>query len=85
MVLCSLLTLLALAGLGSSAADHAEALSKCPGYRAANIKATANGLSADLHIAGPRCNAYGKDLDDLRLQVDVETRKSMRTIAGGGE
>lgn len=55
------------------AATAAEAVANCPGYRASNIQTTKDGLSADLHLSGKSCNAYGKDLDNLRLQVVAET------------
>lgn len=48
-------------------------LATCPGYKAANVKTTSSGVNADLHLAGPPCNAYGKDLDNLKLDVTVET------------
>jgi len=59
----------------TAAAAAAEALSKCPGYEASNIQSTKDGLTADLHLAGRSCDAYGKDLDNLRLQVSAETRE----------
>ena len=49
-----------------------NSLDKCPGYKASNVKKTAYGVTADLHLAGPACNAYGKDLDNLKLLIDVE-------------
>lgn len=48
-------------------------LSKCPGYKASNIKTTASSLSADLELAGPACNTYGTDLKQLTLEVVYET------------
>lgn len=50
-----------------------DALSSCPGYSASNIQTTATGTSADLHLAGPSCNAYGDDLASLTLEVTYET------------
>ncbi|KAK2609148.1 hypothetical protein QQS21_002375 [Conoideocrella luteorostrata] len=72
----NLVRFLALSGLQLAAAvdaNGADALAKCPGYKASNIKTTGHGLKADLHLAGPKCNAYGTDLDDLKLDVTVET------------
>ncbi|KAF7892407.1 uncharacterized protein EAF01_010487 [Botrytis porri] len=48
-------------------------LSKCPGYRASNVKTTGSTLFADLTLAGPACNTYGTDLKDLSLKVVYET------------
>jgi alpha-glucosidase len=48
-------------------------LGACPGYKASNVKTTSTGLTADLKLAGPACNVYGTDLDDLVLEVAYET------------
>ncbi len=48
-------------------------LTKCPGYKASNVQTTANGLTADLSLAGQACNAYGDDLRNLKLTVSYET------------
>ncbi|KAK0657371.1 glycoside hydrolase family 31 protein [Cercophora newfieldiana] len=41
----------------------------CPGYKASNVLETVNGFTADLHLAGPACNVYGNDIEDLTLFV----------------
>lgn len=46
---------------------------QCPGYKASNVKENAHSLTADLTLAGEPCNSYGKDLKDLRLQVEYQT------------
>lgn len=50
-----------------------DPLAKCPGYKASNVKTSANGLTAELKLAGKACNAYGTDLDNLVLEVTYET------------
>ncbi|ROT41948.1 alpha-glucosidase [Sodiomyces alkalinus F11] len=66
-------------GLASAALVTREAgpnydrLNDCPGYAASNIRPSETGLTADLRLAGPACNAYGDDLDDLVLSVTYET------------
>lgn len=50
--------------------------STCPGYRASDVKTTANGLTAKLTLAGTPCNLYGIDLEDLTLTVEYQTGKS---------
>lgn len=45
----------------------------CPGYDASNVETTANGLTADLSLAGEACNAYGRDIEDLRLSVNYDS------------
>lgn len=68
----------ALHPFGTTAANDGPArLTKCPGYKASNVHSNGSGLKADLHLAGPRCNAYGKDLDNLKLEVTVETCELM--------
>jgi alpha-glucosidase len=51
----------------------AQNVTKCPGYRASNVKTTDGGLTADLTLAGDACNAYGKDLHDLKFLVEYQT------------
>lgn len=50
-----------------------DALADCPGYAASNIQSTATSLSADLTLAGPSCDVYGDDLENLTLTVTYET------------
>lgn len=50
-----------------------DVLASCPGYTASNVQTTATGLTADLTLAGPACNAYSDDLQDLTLAVTYET------------
>ncbi|KAI1851076.1 hypothetical protein JX266_003741 [Neoarthrinium moseri] len=53
-----------------------EPLTACPGYKASNVQISSSGLTAELTLAGPACDAYGTDLTDLTLEVsyDTETR-----------
>ncbi|KAF2767294.1 hypothetical protein EJ03DRAFT_366085 [Teratosphaeria nubilosa] len=46
----------------------------CPGYLASNVVNTTQGFTADLTIAGPHCQAYGNDIDDLTLEVEYQTK-----------
>ncbi|SPO02052.1 related to alpha-glucosidase b [Cephalotrichum gorgonifer] len=57
--------------LARATPDYSK-LDDCPGYSASNIQTTGNGLTADLKLAGPACNTYGDDLDDLVLSVTYE-------------
>lgn len=71
-------------GLASASAlvnrDAKDALAKCPGYKASNVKTTGHGLSADLTLAGKACNAYGDDLKKLVLEVAYESGKSCKYV-----
>jgi alpha-glucosidase len=63
-----------LASAGSIASrSNSDALSKCPGYKASNVKTSGNGLTADLKLAGKACNVYGDDLQNLVLEVTYES------------
>ncbi len=44
----------------------------CPGYKAVEVRETANGLTADLILAGAPCNIYGTDVDALHLLVEYQ-------------
>jgi alpha-glucosidase len=46
--------------------------SVCPGYTASNVLETANGITADLTLAGPACNVYGTDIEALTLTVEYQ-------------
>lgn len=50
-------------------------VSQCPGYAASNVEVTDSGLTADLTLAGPACNAFSDDLKDLKLLVEYQTGK----------
>ncbi|OLL26883.1 putative family 31 glucosidase [Neolecta irregularis DAH-3] len=45
----------------------------CPGYYSENVVRTTNGITAWLRIAGQPCNIYGKDYNDLILNVTYQT------------
>ncbi|KAI0791893.1 glycosyl hydrolases family 31-domain-containing protein [Abortiporus biennis] len=48
-------------------------VSTCPGYTLQSLHETKNGLTAQLNLAGPACNAFGKDVANLTLEVTYET------------
>lgn len=48
----------------------------CPGYSASNVQTTETGLTADLSLAGPACDSYGSDIENLRLTVNYDTGKA---------
>ena len=54
---------------------HAQS-SSCPGYAVSNVAVTDAGLTAQLGLAGPACNTYGVDLDNLTLLVEYQTGTS---------
>jgi len=52
----------------------------CPGYRATNVATTANGLTAQLTLAGTPCNVFGNDLEDLTLTVEYQTDNRLHVL-----
>ncbi|CRG92657.1 alpha-glucosidase [Talaromyces islandicus] len=59
--------------LGLAAAVAAASVDSCPGYNAGTIVSSRSSLTADLSLAGDACNAYGDDVDNLRLLVEYQT------------
>ncbi|MCJ1387986.1 hypothetical protein MMC18_000830 [Xylographa bjoerkii] len=53
-----------------------QGVNSCPGYTASNVVKSTFSLTADLQLAGKACNAYGTDLEDLKLLVEFQTEKS---------
>ncbi|GJE89250.1 glycoside hydrolase family 31 protein [Phanerochaete sordida] len=51
-------------------------VSSCPGYALSALHETKTGLTAQLTLAGPACNAFGRDVANLTLEVtyDSDTR-----------
>ncbi|KAI0652641.1 glycosyl hydrolases family 31-domain-containing protein [Trametes meyenii] len=49
-------------------------VSSCPGYTLLGLKETKTGLTAQLNLAGPACNAFGHDIANLTLEVTYDTQ-----------
>ncbi|KAI0353239.1 hypothetical protein OH77DRAFT_1497460 [Trametes cingulata] len=62
-------------GRSFSANDTAPSLnvSSCPGYIVASQQETRHGLVIELTLAGPACQAFGRDIDNLTVEVSYET------------
>ena len=50
-------------------------VSTCPGYALSGVANTKNGFAAKLSLAGPACNAFGLDVQNLTLEVTYETKE----------
>ncbi|KAI1635011.1 glycoside hydrolase family 31 protein [Biscogniauxia mediterranea] len=50
---------------------------KCPGYKASNVIQNAQGVTADLTLAGPNCQAFGTDIENLVLEVQYQTKERL--------
>ena len=44
------------------------------GYKLSGLHETKTGLTAQLSLAGPACNAFGHDVADLTLEVTYDTQ-----------
>lgn len=49
-----------------------DAQTECPGYIASNAQDSGAGLTADLTLAGPACNVYGNEIQNLKLSVEYQ-------------
>ena len=54
------------------------ALDACPGYRVTNLSTSETKLTAGLVLAGPACNIFGNDSQELSLEVTYETSMSIQ-------
>jgi hypothetical protein len=80
-LLCRLGVALATAsGTAFAPRDRSVSLAECPGYKASNVKMDPSTLTANLELAGPACNIFGDDLENLRLEVTYETGKYSQHI-----
>ncbi|KAL4994315.1 Alpha/beta-glucosidase agdC [Aspergillus recurvatus] len=52
----------------------------CPGYRVMNVEERSRGFTADLTLASTPCNAYGVDIENLRLEVDYQTDQRLHVM-----
>ncbi|KAJ7473458.1 glycosyl hydrolases family 31-domain-containing protein [Mycena latifolia] len=54
-------------------ATHSLDVAACPGYSLHSLSTTKSGLTAQLALAGPACNAFGADVAALTVEVTYET------------
>ncbi|KAI1790995.1 glycosyl hydrolases family 31-domain-containing protein [Ganoderma leucocontextum] len=52
-------------------------VSTCPGYALSFLRETQTGLTAQLDLAGPACNAFGHDIANLTLEVTYDTNSRL--------
>ncbi|KAI5991745.1 glycoside hydrolase family 31 protein [Pisolithus orientalis] len=53
-------------------------VSHCPGYTLTSLAELQHGLSAQLQLAGPACNAFGSDIANLTLEVTYQSQSTIR-------
>lgn len=61
------------AAAGSAVVKRAVDLESCPGYVVGNVKEGSGGLTAELRMEGTPCDVYGRDLRDLKVEVEFQT------------
>ncbi|KAH7882262.1 glycoside hydrolase family 31 protein [Phlebopus sp. FC_14] len=49
----------------------------CPGYTLGSLTQSDYGLTAQLSLAGPACNAFGTDITELTIQVTYESQTTV--------
>ncbi|KAH9952633.1 glycosyl hydrolases family 31-domain-containing protein [Russula dissimulans] len=52
---------------------YSGSVADCPGYTLDSLRENKNGFTAQLHLAGPPCNAFGNDIENLTIRVAYET------------
>lgn len=76
MLLKTLYGLAVLRGVAGAAISRRQAtgnVDDCPGYKASEIVQTDTGLTAKLTLAGPACNVYSNDVQNLILAVNYDS------------
>lgn len=58
--------------VGAAVLDSRNSIDQCPGYKATNVNEQGLRFTADLTLNGDPCNAYGDDLQDLKLLVEYQ-------------
>ena len=51
---------------------YSKDITGCSGYNLSHVKATKNGLTGRLSLAGEAQNAFGKDIEELVLLVEAQ-------------
>ncbi|KAN0082905.1 glycoside hydrolase family 31 protein [Tylopilus felleus] len=52
-------------------------VTNCPGYNLRSLVESGNGLTAQLTLAGPSCNAFGQDIAQLTIQVIYQSSTTL--------
>ncbi|KAF8965499.1 glycosyl hydrolases family 31-domain-containing protein [Flammula alnicola] len=52
-------------------------ISNCPGYMLRSLRQSSVGLSAQLTLSGPACNAFGHDVANLTIEVTYESNSRL--------
>jgi alpha-glucosidase len=58
--------------VGAAVSNSRDSLEQCPGYKAVNVDEQSLSFRADLTLNGDPCDAYGDDLQDLKLLVEYQ-------------
>ncbi|KAJ8583907.1 hypothetical protein M405DRAFT_827759 [Rhizopogon salebrosus TDB-379] len=61
----------------SSATSYSMNVTNCPGYALGSLQESDIGLTAQLTLAGPACNAYGLDISYLSIEVTYQSQSTL--------
>ncbi|OAX37681.1 hypothetical protein K503DRAFT_219980 [Rhizopogon vinicolor AM-OR11-026] len=78
-VLGGLLSNIQRAPLGNeltSNATYSMNVTGCPGYTLGSLQESVIGLTAQLSLAGPACNAFGLDISDLTIEITYQSQST---------
>ncbi|KAF8436228.1 glycoside hydrolase family 31 protein [Boletus edulis BED1] len=62
----------------SVASAYSMNVTNCPGYTLGSLVESSNGLTGQLTLAGPGCNAFGQDIAELTIQVTYQSSSTLR-------
>ncbi|KAJ8591089.1 glycoside hydrolase family 31 protein [Rhizopogon salebrosus TDB-379] len=60
-----------------SATAYSMNVTNCPGYALGSLQESDIGLTAQLTLAGPTCNAYGLDISYLSIEVTYQSQSTL--------
>ncbi|OAX43109.1 hypothetical protein K503DRAFT_779399, partial [Rhizopogon vinicolor AM-OR11-026] len=58
-------------------ATYSMNITDCPGYTLGSLQESVIGLTAQLSLAGPECNAFGLDISDLTIEVTYQSQSTL--------
>ncbi|EIW75706.1 glycoside hydrolase family 31 protein [Coniophora puteana RWD-64-598 SS2] len=62
---------------GNGTSTFSGNVTNCPGYTLQNLSHNEHGITASLSLAGDACNAFGKDIANLTIEVVYETESRL--------
>ncbi|KAG1898688.1 glycoside hydrolase family 31 protein [Suillus fuscotomentosus] len=66
-----------LASNGTGTPSYSMNVTDCPGYILGSLHESDIGLTAQLTLAGPACNAFGQDISNLTIEVIYQSQSTL--------